>query len=268
MGRINIKFYSSLNKLLKKGRRDKELSLELKLRQSVKDLIEAQGIPHTEVGMILIDSKREESSYILKDGQKIEVYPAFNDIEEAKFQNLINYPKKFILDVHLGRLAKYLRIFGIDTLYENYYSDEEIVKTALKEGRVILTRDRGILKRRVVKYGYLIKSNESKEQLREIFLNFDILPKIKPFLRCISCNGILEKADKEEIIEELEPLTRKYYNEFFRCTICKKIYWKGGHRERMEEFANDFLKQFLYSLRDYKKNELLDKYNKGDLWKN
>jgi len=252
MDRINIKFYDSLNKLLKKERRDKELSLELKLRQSAKDLIEALGVPHTEVGMIVIDGKREEFSFILKDGQKIEVYPAFNDVEEPKFQNLINYPKKFILDVHLGRLAKYLRIFGIDTLYENYYSDEEIVKIALKEGRVILTRDRGILKRRVVRYGYLVKSNESKEQLREIFLNFDLLPKIKPFFRCISCNGIVERVDKEEIIEELEPLTRKYYNEFFRCTMCKKIYWKGGHWERMEEFTVDFL----------------NKYNKGDIWKN
>jgi len=268
MDRINIKFYDSLNKLLKKDKRDKELSLELKLRQSVKDLIEAQWIPHTEVGTIIIDGKKEEFSFILKDGQEIEVYPAFNDVEEPKFQNLINYPKKFILDVHLGRLAKYLRIFGIDTLYQNYYSDEEIVETALKEGRVILTRDRGILKRRVVRYGYLIKSNESKEQLREIFLNFDLLPEIKPFLRCISCNGIVERVDKEEIIEELEPLTRKYYNEFFKCTMCKKIYWKGGHWERMEEFADDFLNKFLYSLRNYKKNGPMEKYNKEDLWKN
>ena len=252
MDRINIKFYDSLNKLLKKEKRDKELSLELKLRQSVKDLIEALGIPHTEVGMIVIDGKREEFSFILKDGQKIEVYPAFNGVEEPKFQDLIDYPKKFILDVHLGRLAKYLRIFGIDTLYENYYSDEEIVKIALKEGRVILTRDRGILKRRVVRYGYLVKSNESKEQLREMFLNFDLLPNIKLFFRCISCNGIVERVDKEEIIEELEPLTRKYYNEFFRCAMCKKIYWKGGHWERMEEFTVDFL----------------NKYNKGDIWKN
>lgn len=268
MDRINIKFYSSLNKLLKKGRRDKELSLELKLRQSVKDLIEAQGIPHTEIGLIIIDGKREESSYILKDGQKVEVYPAFNDIKEPKFQNMIEYPKKFILDVHLGKLAKYLRIFGIDTLYENYYSDEEIVETALKEGRVVLTRDRGVLKRKAVKYGYLIKSDESKEQLREIFLNFDLLPNVKPFFRCISCNGVLEKVDKEDVIDELEPLTRKYYNEFFRCTTCKKIYWKGGHRERMEEFADSFLKEFLYSLGKYKKDGLLNKYNEGDLWKN
>ncbi len=250
MDRINIKFYNSLNKLLKKERRNKELSLELKLGQSVKDLIEAQGIPHTEVGVIVIDGKRVKSSYILKDGQKIEVYPAFNDLDEPKFQNFRNYPKKFILDVHLGKLAKYLRIFGIDTLYENYYSDEEIVKTALKEGRVILTRDRGILKRRVVKYGYLIKSDKSKEQLREIFLNFDLLPEIKPFFRCISCNGILEEVNKEEIIGDLEPLTRKYYSEFFRCTVCKKNYWNGGHRERMEEFVDDFLKEFLNSLRN------------------
>ncbi|MCS5422541.1 MULTISPECIES: Mut7-C RNAse domain-containing protein [Psychrilyobacter] len=264
MDRINIKFYDSLNKLLKKDKRGKKLSLELKLRQSVKDLIEAQGIPHTEVGMIIIDGKKEEFSFILKDGQEIEVYPAFNHVEEPKFQNLINYPKKFILDVHLGRLAKYLRIFGIDTLYQNYYSDKEIVETALKEGRVILTRDRGILKRRVVRYGYLIKSNDSKEQLREIFLNFHLLPEIKPFLRCISCNGILERVSKGEIMEELEPLTRKYYNEFLRCTMCKKIYWKGGHMERMEEFAD----KFLCSLRHYKKNGPMEKYNKEDIWKN
>ncbi len=144
MDRINIKFYGSLNKLLKKEKRDKKLSLRLKLKQSVKDLIEAQGIPHTEVGEIVIDGKREEFSFILKNGQEIEVYPAFNDMEEPKIPNLGNYLKNFILDVHLGRLAKYLRIFGIDTLYQNYYSNQEIVEIALKEGRIILTRDRGI----------------------------------------------------------------------------------------------------------------------------
>ena len=152
-------------------------------------------------------------------------------------------PKRFILDVHLGILAKYMRALGIDTLYENYYSDEDIVEIALSEGRTILTRDRGILKRKAVKYGYLVKSSKSKRQLKEVFINFDLLSSTLPFSRCMRCNGLLKPVAKKDLVNELDPLTEKYYNEFFRCSSCENLYWKGGHWERMRLFIDEFFNE-------------------------
>ncbi len=239
---VRIAFHGYLNKLLPRERRNSALRGELKDDRSIKDLIEAMGIPHTEVGRILVDGSPSTISAQLRGGEEIQVYPAFIDIgsplEEVTPPPM---PRRFILDVHLGTLAKYMRAMGIDTLYENCYSDEEIVETALREERTILTRDRGILKRRRVEYGYLIKSNSSREQLMEVFINFDLLPSVQPFSRCLRCNGPLRKVEKRDIAHELDPLTEKFYNEFFRCISCSSLYWRGGHWERMKVFIEDFL---------------------------
>ena len=244
MRKVSVTFYGYLNKLLPRDRRDKPIYGELKDSRSIKDLIEAMGIPHTEVGRILVGGSTSPISAQLMGGEDIHIYPAFIDLDQPLGETTPPpMPKKFILDVHLGTLAKYMRALGIDTLYENYYSDEEIVETALREGRTILTRDRGILKRRSVKDGYLVKSNKSREQLMEIFINFDLLPSVDIFSRCLRCNGPLEEVAKKEIDHELDPLTRKFYHEFFRCTSCRGLYWKGGHWERMSLFIHDFLTQ-------------------------
>lgn len=239
---VTITFHGYLNKLLPREKRGRTLNGELKDARSIKDLIEAIGIPHTEVGRILVDGCTTPISAQLRGGEEIQVYPAFidinNPIEEITPPPM---PRRFILDVHLGTLAKYMRALGIDTLYENYYSDEEIVETALREGRTILTRDRGILKRKSVEYGYLVKSNRSREQLMEIFINFDLLSSIQTFSRCLRCNGSLKEVDKREVTHELDPLTEKFYNDFFRCTSCNSLYWKGGHWERMKIFIDNFL---------------------------
>ena len=244
MKEVKISFYGYLNDLLPKFRRNKVICEELKDSRSIKDLIEALGPPHTEVGRILVDGRAVTDSLQLTGGEEIHVYPAFIDIDKPLDDTTPPpMPKRFILDVHLGTLAKYMRALGIDTLYENYYSDEKIVETALREGRTILTRDRGLLKRRSVEYGYLVKSDRNREQLMEVFINFKILPSVEPFSRCLRCNGPLKAVEKKEIVRELDPLTEKFYSEFFRCTSCGGLYWKGGHWERMSLFIDDFLTQ-------------------------
>ncbi|MCD4696611.1 MAG: Mut7-C RNAse domain-containing protein, partial [Bacteroidales bacterium] len=140
---------------------------------------------------------------------------------------------KFILDVHLGKLARYLRMLGFDTLYENNYPDPQIIDIAKKEKRIILTRDVGILKNSAVTHGYWVRSQNPREQLREVITRFDLSVNIKPLFRCMECNGIIEKVDKKEIIDQLKPKTKKYFNEFFRCTQCKKVYWEGSHYKKM-----------------------------------
>lgn len=139
----------------------------------------------------------------------------------------------FILDVHLGKLAKLLRMLGFDTLYKNNFTDAEIIKISSKENRIILTRDRGILKNKAVTHGYWLKSVKPIEQAREIINRFDLVPQIKPFQRCIICNGIIEIVDKKSVMTHLPIKTASVYNEFYKCMNCSKIYWKGSHYNRM-----------------------------------
>lgn len=147
-------------------------------------------------------------------------------------------PIKFILDVHLGRLARWLRMLGFDALYRNDYDDPEIVKIAGQEGRTILTRDLGIMKRRAVTHGYHVQSTKPREQLHEVLARYQLRDQIKPFHRCIVCNGLLQSVPKEAVVNELEPKTALYYDEFFQCGACRKIYWRGSHFEQMTTFIN------------------------------
>jgi uncharacterized protein with PIN domain len=143
---------------------------------------------------------------------------------------------KFILDVHLGKLAKYLRMLGFDTLYETDYTDFHIVDIATAQNRTILTRDVSILKIKSVTHGYWIRSQNPFKQLVEVIRRFDLTMTIKPFSRCTSCNGSMEKVTKESVMDRLEPKTKQYYEEFYQCESCKKVYWKGSHYENMKKF--------------------------------
>jgi len=247
MKTVTIRFYGSLNKLIPKNK-EQWLTCPLRDSRSVKDVVESLGIPHTEIGRVLVDGGGVSSSRNLLPGEKVEIFPAFIDVEEV-IQGITppSMPCKFILDVHLGTLAKYLRALGIDTLYDSSYEDEEIASISLRENRTILTRDRGILKRKEVVNGYLIRSQKTMIQLKEVFINFP--PEVKVFSRCMKCNGMLVSVSKAEILHTLAPLTRNYYNEFYRCSSCETIYWKGGHWERM----NRSLETFLSDLEEYKK---------------
>lgn len=151
-------------------------------------------------------------------------------------------PIRFILDVHLGKLAHWLRLLGFDTLYRNDYDDPEIVAIAAAEERTILTRDVGIIKRRAVTRGYLIQSTDVKEQLREVLTYYHLHDQLQPFHRCPVCNGLLEAVAKATILERLEPKTIRYYDTFFQCTNCSKLYWQGTHYERMQAFIADLVR--------------------------
>ena len=143
---------------------------------------------------------------------------------------------KFVADVHLGRLTRYLRMMGFDIYYKNNFSDEEIVKISLKERRAILTRDIGILKRNEVTHGYFLRSNKVAEQTLEVIKRFDLQKSIKEFTRCLDCNQLLVPIKKEMVIDELPLKVAQTQNEFYQCPSCKKIYWKGTHYQRMLSF--------------------------------
>jgi uncharacterized protein with PIN domain len=236
---VSIRFYEELNDFLPQFKRKKRYDINLYGRQTVKDLIESQGVPHGEVDLILVNGNPVNFGQIINTNDDISVYPVFESFNISNATPLVNRPlrnARFILDVHLGRLAKYLRAMGFDTLYRNNYSDNEIVEISNKEKRIILTRDKGLLMRNAVQRGYWVRNTGVKDQAFEIIRKFDFFSLISPFKRCMECNGLIEPVCKESIIDLIQPRTRQYYDEFFRCTGCLKVYWKGSHYGRMNQF--------------------------------
>ena len=237
--KIYIRFYEELNDFIPEGNKKKRFLHKFTDRTSVKDLIESLRVPHTEVDLILVNNKSVGFDYIINDGDDISVYPVFESLDISDIQHLRPKPlrePKFVADVHLGSLTKYLRMIGLDVLYRNDFNDDEIVRISLNEKRVILTKDRGILKRNEVTHGYWLRSTKVKEQAIEVLKRFDLKNQINEFSRCIECNQLLTPVPKEKIINELPEKVAYTQNEFYRCKSCKKIFWKGTHYHEMLSF--------------------------------
>jgi uncharacterized protein with PIN domain len=240
----SFRFYAELNDFLPAQQRQKDVTQSFELSASVKDMIEALGVPHTEVDLILVNGVSVDFSYQVQDGDQISVYPVFETIDINPLVRVRPRPlrePRFVLDVHLGRLAIYLRMLGFDTLYRNDYGDEELAHISSREGRILLTRDRGLLKRSVVTHGYCIRTTDSRQQLVEVLRRFDLFGSLTPFSRCLHCNGLLQAVDKATISDRLSPKTKQYYDEFRRCQNCERIYWPGSHFQRMQQFIESVL---------------------------
>lgn len=234
---VKFRFFGELNDFLSSQKEENSFSVVFKGNPSVKDLIEATGVPHTEIDIILINGKSVSFSYKLSGGEQIDVYPVFERSVREPVIHLAPLPesKSFILDVHLGKLTRVLRLLGFDASYRNDYSDPQIVNTGVKENRIILTRDKGILKYKNVKAGYWIRSTNYLEQAREVVRRFDLCGMINPFSRCMLCNGRLVKVEKTDILLNLEEKTRLFYNKFSKCDVCGKVFWEGSHFERLQD---------------------------------
>jgi len=244
MKQIQIRFYEELNDFLPTKLRRIRFAHSFKDRPSVKDLIESLGVPHTEVDLILANGKSVDFTCIVSDGDDISVYPVFESFDISDVQHLRPAPlrnPKFVLDVHLGKLAKYMRMLGLDTAYENNYTDEMIVGISLKEKRTILTKDLGILKRKEVTHGYYVRNMGVEKQITEIIERFDLTKSINKLTRCLKCNGILEKIDKEKVLAQIPPKVKAMQDKYFICRNCGKLYWPGTHYERMNKFIGEIL---------------------------
>ncbi len=218
-------FINELNDFLSHTRKNIPFILEFAPHQSLKHLIESLGVPHTEFGQLLANEKVVDASIRLQDGDQVTVYPADLPLEGEPC---------FILDNHLGQLATYLRMLGFDGLYRNDYQDDELARVAIDEERVLLTRDRRLLMRKAIRRGYCIHQIDPRLQAAEVLRRYKLVGQVKPFQRCLRCNNPLQVVQKQEIIERLEPLTKKYYEEFRLCPACNQIYWKGSHFEHMQ----------------------------------
>lgn len=238
--RLELRFYSELNDFLPAARRGRAFAHAVAGRPAVKDVIESLGVPHTEIDLILVNGESVGFQHRVRDGDRVSVYPVFEALDLGPLLRLRPAPlrqPRFVADVHLGRLAAYLRAFGFDTLFDRAWDDAALAAVSAREQRTLLTRDRGLLKRSAVQRGYLPRALQPRAQLLEVLARFDLLPAARPLTRCIRCNGLLEPTTAARVAERLPPaVAAAGHRDLRRCPDCKACYWPGSHHRRLQAF--------------------------------
>ena len=240
--RVDVRFIAGLDDLLPPGRRGHPLTIDVAPGTTVKDLAESLGVPHTEIAAIVVNGVSVDFEHQVGAGDRIRVYPVSEAPDVSPLVRLDPpppRPPRFALDVHLGRLARSLRFLGFDCIWANDVADDELAATSEVEQRILLTRDRGLLKRASVVHGYLVRETDRRRQIAEVLTRFDLFGAISPFGRCLECNGVLEPVSKEEVEDRLPPRTRRDYDDFRECRRCGRIYWKGSHYDRLAALVED-----------------------------
>lgn len=222
-----FRFHHELNHFLPPRRREREFSVACARQATTKHMIEAFGVPHTEVGLITVQGQVAGLDQLLHDGDHVAVYPhaARPDTAQAT---------RFIADAHLGGLARLLRMAGFDTLYRNDWPDREIADTALREHRTVLTRDRDLLMLRDISHGCYVHALQPPQQLVEIMARLALTSSLRPFSLCLECNAPLRPIAKSQVLPRLPPSVQISHEHFSHCTLCGRIYWPGSHWERMQ----------------------------------
>ena len=231
-----FRFHGELNDFLAPARRCRESTVRCAREATTKHMIEALGVPHTEVELILVNGEAAGFDRRLRDGDRVSVYPKFRTLEVGSLLRLREPPLhgySFIADAHLGGLAHLLRMAGFDTRYRNDYEDREIVRIAGQEGRIVLTRDRDLLKYREVTHGCYVHAVKPAQQFIELIRRLDLAPHIRPLSLCLLCNAPLIPAERERIVARLPPSVRSRYARFTTCPMCGQVYWEGSHWKRM-----------------------------------
>jgi uncharacterized protein with PIN domain len=239
-----FRFFGALNDFLPKHRRQQAIPVALNGAATVKHTIESLGAPHPEIELILVNQRPVDFAYLVQPDDQIEVYgsaPTSGEPTIGLLRPPLSPPLRFVLDTHLGQLATYLRLLGFDALYRNDYDDAELAQISYVEKRVLLTRDRGLLKRKAVIYGFCVRASDPRRQIIDVLRRYQLAGEIRAWRRCLRCNGVLALTDKAQILEQLAPKTRLYYDEFHRCQSCRQIYWQGSHHARMQKFVESIL---------------------------
>ena len=239
-----FRFYEELNDFLAPRRRKQEFTVPCARQATTKHMIEALGVPHTEVELILVNGESVDFSRLLQDGDRVAVYPRFESMDVTPLLRVRDYPlrnPRFVADAHLGGLAHMLRMLGFDTLYDNHFDDDAIVEICEHDGRIVLTRDRELLKRRAVTHGCYVHALKSEEQLREVVERLDLARSARPFTRCLHCNLALRPVDKASVLDRLPPRVRELYERFSTCDQCGRVYWEGSHFRNMRRLLDGVL---------------------------
>jgi uncharacterized protein with PIN domain/molybdopterin converting factor small subunit len=227
-----FRFYEELNDFLSPERRWEEFATPCARAATVKHMIEALGVPHTEVELVLVNGESVGFDHLLADGDRVAVYPKFEALDITPLLRVRERPlrvTRFIADAHLGGLAHLLRMAGFDTLYDNFFADPEIEHRAAAEGRIVLTRDRELLKRRSITHGCYVRALKSADQFREIFDRLDLARSARPFSLCLHCNAPLVAIPKAEVQGRVPERVFERYDRYSTCGCCRRVYWEGSH---------------------------------------
>ena len=240
--RACLRFYAELNDHLPPDQQFKTLEKSFFVPGTAKDAIESFGVPHTEVDLIVVNGESVDFSYTVCDGDRIAVYPMFESVDITPALRLRPQPlrdPKFVIGAHLGKLSAYLRMLGFDAVYQSCLTDPELVRISSSEHRILLTRDRGLLKHATVTHGYWIRETDSRRQTAEIVQRFDLARSLRPFTRCMACNATLQPLAKEHVRRSVPPRIAARHHEFQHCPECGRVYWKGSHYERMQRWVRE-----------------------------
>lgn len=232
-----FRFYEELNDFLAPEAHKRVLTYAFEGTPSVKDAIEAIGVPHTEIDVILVDGRSVGFDHRLRGGERVAVYPMFESIDVSPLVRLRPKPlrvTRFVVDVHLGTLARYLRLTGFDTVWRNDLDDPAIIDIAARERRIILTRDRGILRHGRVTHGYWVRAIDPLAQLEELVRALDLTTQLRPYTRCVECNGVLVPISAALAAAVVPRRIASTQREFTRCAGCDRVYWPGSHQPRLD----------------------------------
>jgi uncharacterized protein with PIN domain/sulfur carrier protein ThiS len=237
---VFVRVYGSLNDFLSARQRQSTLACEVNGVTSVKDLIEAVGVPHPEIDLLVVNGTAVKFDHLIRDGDRVAAYPRFELLDPGPSIRLGPAIRRhvFVADVHLGRLAAYLRLAGFDVDYRVDYSDHEIAGISALQDRTVLTRDVGLLKHGRIRHGYFIRDTHPARQLVEVIRRFELVDHAVPFSRCLRCNWRLDLVSKQEVEHRLQESTRERYNQFSRCPGCQRLYWQGSHYARLRAFLD------------------------------
>ena len=234
---VTVRAYGPLNDFLPAHRRQVTWPHVVEGHPPVKDVIESLGVPHPEIDLILANGVSVPFDYAVQAADRIAVFPQFMIVDIGTLTRVRARPLdrvRFVADVHLGKLARHLRLLGLDTAYRADADDAALAELAHREGRILLTRDQGLLKRRMVAHGYFIRETHPHHQLVEVLRRFGPLD-LQAFSRCLRCNALLREVPKSAVDSALLPRTRQYYDRFEACSGCGRIYWKGSHWKRLTQ---------------------------------
>lgn len=219
----DVRFAGELRLFLVPGQRHGHARIRCDGTSSLGHVVESLGVPLTEVGRLAVNGRPAGPGYRPRGGEAV-------DVAAVRRPQRIPSPR-FVLDVHLGTVARRLRLAGVDAAYANDRDDDALIEQANAGRRVLLTRDRGLLRRRKLWLGAYVRGARPDEQFRDVLDRF--APPLAPWTRCTACNGLLFPVCKSDVEPLLQPGTRRTYQTFSRCADCGRVYWRGAHSQRL-----------------------------------
>ena len=205
--------------------------------RSVKDLVESIGVPHPEIGLLVCDGRIVGFDHTVTGGDRVAAYPPLRSLAVDSPTGPPPPAPRFVLDVHLGTLARRLGVLGLDVDYATDRDDVQLARIADEEDRILLTRDRRLLMRSRVRHGYCPRSDDPDQQVLEVVERFVDTGDLAPFTRCPVCNEHLVEVPKADVVDEIGPHTRATQEAFRRCPDCRRVFWPGSHVEQLDELV-------------------------------